>query len=231
MQLIGLAARRATAVRSGTLRAVSSATRSYATGSPVSLKEEQDPQLGDYPTLPDISKQRRPARGWDDPQMRRNFGEPVRKLDDVASPGIYSLFRLMQLHFKEEMYSMWGPDAPVVPPAQALRHFTIVTIGFVMFGFLCKAIVPESPVARRQYPFSGLVTELGGLEENKVRSTRDYKDLDYFQLHLAGEITRRVRRGGLITPYNCTIVPLPNTNGISDTRDSSRLSTMCSLQP
>ncbi|THG96809.1 hypothetical protein EW026_g5090 [Hermanssonia centrifuga] len=158
MQLIGLAARRATAVRSGTLRAVSSATRSYATGSPVSLKEEQDPQLGDYPTLPDISKQRRPARGWDDPQMRRNFGEP--------------------LHFKEEMYSMWGPDAPVVPPAQALRHFTIVTIGFVMFGFLCKAIVPESPVARRQYPFSGLVTELGGLEENKARSLDEFEEED-----------------------------------------------------
>ena len=31
----------------------------------------------------------------------------------------------MQLHEQEEILSMWGPDAPVVPPSQALRHFLI----------------------------------------------------------------------------------------------------------
>jgi hypothetical protein len=37
-----------------------------------------DPQLDGYPELPFVSKQRRPARAaWDDPQMRRNFGETV----------------------------------------------------------------------------------------------------------------------------------------------------------
>ena len=42
------------------------------------LPDDADPQLGDYPRLPFVSKQTRPARGWEDPQFRRNFGEPVR---------------------------------------------------------------------------------------------------------------------------------------------------------
>ena len=42
------------------------------------LPDDGDPQLGDYPSLPFVSKQRRPARGWEDFQFRRNFGEPVR---------------------------------------------------------------------------------------------------------------------------------------------------------
>lgn len=63
---------------------------------------------------------------------------------------------------------MWGLDVPVVPPDQALRQFTVVALGFVAFGFLCTKIVPDRPAVAREYPFSGLVTELGGLEENKV---------------------------------------------------------------
>lgn len=39
--------------------------------------KEVDPQLRDYPQLPAQSYQRRPAEKWDDPQERRNFGEPV----------------------------------------------------------------------------------------------------------------------------------------------------------
>jgi hypothetical protein len=42
--------------------------------------------------------------------------------------------------------------------------------GFIAFGFLVKAITPEPPAIRREYPFDGLVKELGGVEENKVRS-------------------------------------------------------------
>lgn len=37
-----------------------------------------DPQIGDYPNLPRISAQTRGPFGWDDPQDKRNFGEPVR---------------------------------------------------------------------------------------------------------------------------------------------------------
>jgi NADH dehydrogenase (ubiquinone) 1 beta subcomplex subunit 8 len=66
---------------------------------------------------------------------------------------------------------MWGPDPPVVPPPIALRQFTFVALGFISFGFLVKtALVPDIPAVRREYPYSGLVTELGSLEENKVRT-------------------------------------------------------------
>lgn len=64
---------------------------------------------------------------------------------------------------------MWGPDVSVVDPYKALFQFSLAALGFVGFGFLCKyALVPDRPAVPREYPFSGLVTELGGLEENKV---------------------------------------------------------------
>jgi len=65
---------------------------------------------------------------------------------------------------------MWGPDIPSTEPSKALFHFTLATLGFVALGFIIKANVPEMPAIRREYPFSGLVTELGGLEENKARA-------------------------------------------------------------
>lgn len=51
--------------------------RTYAT--PVAYhQQEVDPQLNGYPQLPNISRQRLPAKGWWDPQTRRNFGDTVR---------------------------------------------------------------------------------------------------------------------------------------------------------
>lgn len=49
------------------------APRAYATPS-------KDPQLGDYPALPDVSRGVLPPTGWWDNQMRRNFGDTVRSL-------------------------------------------------------------------------------------------------------------------------------------------------------
>ena len=67
---------------------------------------------------------------------------------------------------------MWGPDIPHVDPATALRQFAIAVSGFVAFGLLCNyVLVPERPAVPRQYPFDGLVKELGGLEENRVSSS------------------------------------------------------------
>ncbi|KAG1841669.1 Ndufb8, NADH dehydrogenase 19kDa subunit [Suillus subalutaceus] len=122
--------------------------RAYAT--PATFKpQEKDPQLGDYPDLPWISNQELPARGWWDQQMRRNFGDPIQEYDEVLS--------------------MWGPDAPPVPPHKALFQLSLAISAFVGFGFLCKyMLVPERPTVPREYPYSGLVRELGGLEENKV---------------------------------------------------------------
>ncbi|KIP07623.1 hypothetical protein PHLGIDRAFT_39654, partial [Phlebiopsis gigantea 11061_1 CR5-6] len=108
-----------------------------------------DPQLAGYPELPYVSKQRRSAFGWDDPQMRRNFGET--------------------LHEQEEIVSMWGPDAPVVPPPRALRNFVTAFSTFGAFFAFLYYVHPEMPAIRRDYPYDGLAKELGGLEENKVR--------------------------------------------------------------
>ena len=64
---------------------------------------------------------------------------------------------------------MWGPDISAVPKRTALSHFTLATLAFVGFGFVVNAtLVPKSPAVPREYPYSGLVTELGGMEENKV---------------------------------------------------------------
>ena len=82
-----------------------------------------------------------------------------------------------QMHEREELFSMWGPDIPHVDPSTALRHFTIAASGFVAFGLLCNyVLIPERPAVPRQYPFDGLVKELGGLEENKVSLSQPSPD-------------------------------------------------------
>jgi NADH dehydrogenase (ubiquinone) 1 beta subcomplex subunit 8 len=107
-------------------------------------------------------------------QMRRNFGDTVSNLFFIhPTPPFVLISSNRQMHEREEMYSMWGPDISHVDPATALRHFAIAASGFVAFGLLCNyALVPDRPAVPRQYPFDGLVKELGGLEENKVRPSQ-----------------------------------------------------------
>ncbi|KAH9481609.1 hypothetical protein JR316_0006136 [Psilocybe cubensis] len=127
-------------------RTVVNSVRSYATPS----NEEIDPQLNGYPQLPWKSRQELPPLGWQDPLYRRNFGDT--------------------LHEQEEVLSMWGPDVPPIAPNTAVRHFLIAAAGFVAFGFGVKyVLLQDAPVIRREYPYDGLVKELGGLEENKAR--------------------------------------------------------------
>lgn len=66
---------------------------------------------------------------------------------------------------------MWGPDPSPIPIKDARRQLLMAVAGFIAFGFFVKAITPEPPAIRREYPFDGLVRELGGLQENKVLST------------------------------------------------------------
>ena len=86
-----------------------------------------------------------------------------------------------QYHENEDILGMWGPDAAPLPPNVALRWFSIAVAGFVSFGFLAKyALVADRPAIPREYPFSGLVTELGGLEENQASVLRsdDHQNFD-----------------------------------------------------
>ena len=138
--------------------------RTYA-----SQAQEADPQLADYPRLPWVSHQRLSPKGWWDPQMRRNFGDTVRPSHiKFQLRGVIK--NVFQYHENEDILGMWGPDAAPLPPNVALRWFSIAVASFVSFGFLAKyALVADRPAIPREYPFFGLVTELGGLEENQVR--------------------------------------------------------------
>ncbi|KAK0500423.1 hypothetical protein EDD18DRAFT_1149937 [Armillaria luteobubalina] len=152
---MSLIARRAARVASATRPAAAFAVRSRAYAAEAAKDPETD---DDYPKVPNVSRQYLPAKGWQDPLTRRNFGDPV--------------------HEQDELYSMWGPDIPTIAPHIALRHFTYAVISFVSFGFVVKyALTPEMPAIRRQYPFGGLVTELGGLDANKAR-VEDESDVD-----------------------------------------------------
>ena len=74
MRALAIASRRVGGLRAARLASV----RTYATSVPAT-PEDGDPQLTEngYQNVPQINKQYRPARGWQDPQMRRNFDEPV----------------------------------------------------------------------------------------------------------------------------------------------------------
>jgi hypothetical protein len=75
---------------------------------------------------------------------------------------------------------MWGPDVSPIPPSTALYQLSLVALGFVSFGIFCKyALVPDRPAVPREYPFSGLITELGGLEENKVSEYLNLQSPDH----------------------------------------------------
>ncbi|KAF9560475.1 hypothetical protein CPC08DRAFT_708033 [Agrocybe pediades] len=139
--------RRAVATRlAARTRAIAPTSRLYSTPT----DQEPDPQLNGYPQLPWKSRQHLKPLGWDDNLTRRNFGDP--------------------LHEQEEVLSMWGPDIPPIEPNAALRQFLLALSGFVAFGFTVKyVLLPGAPAVRREYPFDGLVKELGGLEENKAR--------------------------------------------------------------
>ncbi|KIJ52589.1 hypothetical protein M422DRAFT_94388, partial [Sphaerobolus stellatus SS14] len=102
----------------------------------------KDPQLDGYPQLPWETTQTKPPTGWWDLQMRRNYGEPIHEEDDALN--------------------MWSPDPPIIPPAVALRQFTLVALALTGFGTILYLNVPERVSVPRQYPYGGLVKELGG---------------------------------------------------------------------
>ncbi len=72
------------------------------------------------------------------------------------------------MHEEYDVLDMWSTDLPKIPPEKAVKQLGIVTLMFIAFGFLLYKVAPESPAIPREYPYSGLVKELGGLEENKV---------------------------------------------------------------
>ena len=60
----------------------SAQVKRYAT----STKDGADPQLNGYPQLPFVSRQHLPAQGWQDPLLRRNFGDTVSIHSVISAP-------------------------------------------------------------------------------------------------------------------------------------------------
>lgn len=66
---------------------------------------------------------------------------------------------------------MWGPDVPRagLTPQSALRQLLAAFAGFATLALVIKNYgIPERPGVPREFPYDGLVKELGGLEELKV---------------------------------------------------------------
>ena len=51
---------------------------------------------------------------------------------------------------------------------EAFRQLAVAVAAFGLLFALTAKLTPERPSIPRQYPRSGLVAELGGMEENKV---------------------------------------------------------------
>lgn len=66
---------------------------------------------------------------------------------------------------------MWGPDVPRagLTAQSALLQLFGAFAGFATLGFVIKNYgVPEPPAVRREFPYDGLVKELGGVAELRV---------------------------------------------------------------
>ncbi|ORX62370.1 hypothetical protein DM01DRAFT_1315817 [Hesseltinella vesiculosa] len=100
-----------------------------------------DPQIGDYPNLPQYSAQSRGPFGWWDPQDKRNFGEDV--------------------HEEDELYGVWAPDLHTYSPYKALAQLALAASVLAGVAGIIYKTHPESPAVKRTYPYDGLKKSLG----------------------------------------------------------------------
>lgn len=85
------------------------------------------------------------------------------------------------------MLSVWAYEHFTIPGSVALQEIGFAALFFSLFAAGVYAVTPERPAIPRTYPYSGLVKELGGLEENKVLGFKCASILDSCLL-------RRLRR-------------------------------------
>ncbi|KAJ1663939.1 hypothetical protein EV178_004561 [Coemansia sp. RSA 1646] len=105
---------------------------------------DPDPQIGDYPNLPQrFAEDRSPYGKYWDRQMRRNFGEPIQEQDEVLN--------------------MWAPTRYRSPGWKQVCKMWAGTVAIVgtVYYFIAKTR-PEAPYLRAYYP-NGLKDELGGI--------------------------------------------------------------------
>lgn len=63
---------------------------------------------------------------------------------------------------------MWGPDVHKISPGRALFQIGVAASLIGAFAYVIYQTAPESPVARREYPYDGLSKELGGWSKARV---------------------------------------------------------------
>ncbi|XP_071318619.1 NADH dehydrogenase [ubiquinone] 1 beta subcomplex subunit 8, mitochondrial [Trachinotus anak] len=113
---------------------------------------------GDYPKLEDRSQHERdPWYGWDHPDLRRNWGEPM--------------------HWHFDMYIRNRVDTSPSPvPWNTMCKQLFGFIGFMLFMFYVGEIMPSyQPVADKQYPYNNLYLERGGDPEKQPEEVKHYE--------------------------------------------------------
>ncbi|CAO1635361.1 unnamed protein product [Sympodiomycopsis kandeliae] len=141
MSLLRTAAQRAASRSVAATPSFASTSRRTLASS--SIARSNDPQLGTYPDVPAISRQRRKYdKNYWDPQEKANFGET--------------------LHEQEDILGVFAPDLhPNVTPQSAARQLGVAALCFAGFFTLIYYMTPEAPFVRRTYPRNGLAEELG----------------------------------------------------------------------
>ncbi|XP_034050409.1 NADH dehydrogenase [ubiquinone] 1 beta subcomplex subunit 8, mitochondrial [Thalassophryne amazonica] len=114
--------------------------------------------FGDYPKLPDRSQHERdPWYQWDEPDLRRNWGEPM--------------------HYFFDMYMRLRVDtSPTAVPWSSMCKQLFGFIGFMLFMFYVGEKFPAyQPVAPKQYPYNNLYLERGGDPEKQPEEVKNYE--------------------------------------------------------
>ncbi|KAI9226443.1 MAG: hypothetical protein DHS80DRAFT_25240 [Piptocephalis tieghemiana] len=123
----------------------------YPTATAAHAPVKEDPQIGDYPNLPLENMQTRdPYAKWDFPQDRRNFGET--------------------LHEEDEVLSVWGMDLYTEKISDCLKDMGFAAATFLTIAGVVYSLRSEREFTKREYPYGGLVQELGSIAENKANT-------------------------------------------------------------
>ncbi|XP_012686552.1 NADH dehydrogenase [ubiquinone] 1 beta subcomplex subunit 8, mitochondrial [Clupea harengus] len=112
---------------------------------------------GDYPMLPEKSQHERdPWYGWDHPDFRRNWGEPM--------------------HWDFDMYIRNRVDtSPLAMDWKTMYTTLLGFVGFMLFMFYVGEKFPSyQPVAPKQYPYNNLHLESGGDPEKAPEEVKNY---------------------------------------------------------
>ncbi|KAJ1933186.1 hypothetical protein EC988_009203 [Linderina pennispora] len=116
------------------------------------LYVDPEPQIGDYPNLPQRFAEDRPQRGWWDRQMRRNFGEPILEQDEI--------------------FNMWAPTRYASPGWKRVTKMWLGVIGTIgTVYYVISKTRPEPVAVRAFYPGNGLKEELGGVATRTIQDS------------------------------------------------------------